>query len=342
MYKSLRIQRIFFLLLLLLAGLNSYAEEQEDDNIRSDKQTRFSVHIDSQVQVITGIQTTELVSTQYSPEIETFAIRVDITPLINTRNEYLLALAKQKTASIKLEQAKRNVQRLKKLQREKAVSIRKLHDQQTLLKIEQARFDSFQQQTDNIRLIFQAQWGNVLSHWFLTEQLASAKIQNILTSPLYLVSQPTATKIASKKIYIQAYGYRDQAQSASLVGIAPAMDASHQQTGSAYYYLSDQPLANLQQRVVAWLPVAGNKLSGVTIPASSLVWHLGQAFVYLKIDNELFKRIKITYKELINSHSYFIQHELQQGDLVVSTGAQMILSEEFRGQIPAEDDDDDD
>jgi hypothetical protein len=39
---------------------------------------------------------------------------------------------------------------------------------------------------------------------------------------------------------------------------------------------------------------------------------------------------------------YFIQQKLQSNDRLVSLGAQTLLSEEFRGQIPAEDDDDDD
>ena len=72
------------------------------------------------------------------------------------------------------------------------------------------------------------------------------------------------------------------------------------------------------------------------------MWHLGLAFVYLQIDDQHFKRIMIEHKRNINASSNFIQRGLQADDILVTTGAQMLLSEEFRNQIPAEDDDDDD
>ena len=81
---------------------------------------------------------------------------------------------------------------------------------------------------------------------------------------------------------------------------------------------------------------------GIIIPQAALVWHLGQSFVYLQLDDENFKRVKINHKVRVDSHHYFIQHALQTNDRLVSLGAQTLLSEEFRGQIPAEDDDDDD
>ncbi len=51
-------------------------------------------------------------------------------------------------------------------------------------------------------------------------------------------------------------------------------------------------------------------------------------------------RVKISQKQHLNSESIFIQQPLKEGDNLVITGAQMLLSEEFKGQIPAEDDDD--
>ena len=103
-----------------------------------------------------------------------------------------------------------------------------------------------------------------------------------------------------------------------------------------------QAFSDYHQRVVVWLSLKEEKISGFIIPASALVWYLGQAYVYIQIDDELFKRIRISQKKLVSTKSYFIQQPLQDGDMLVSTGAQMLLSEEFRGQIPAEEDDDDD
>ena len=342
MLKSLPIHRIFFLL-LTLAWLNSYADNDDDDvEKRLTNHPDFSVYIDAASQLTAGIEILELHNSQFSPEIETFAVNVDITHLITTRKDYLLAKAQQETTHIKLQQSQKNVLRLQSLQREKAVSGRKLREQQTQVKINQVLFNTAQQQANNIRLYAQAKWGRVLSNWFLNKADPSDDMLSSLNRPLYLVYLPAQISTPSKTIFIQPFGLREKAQSATLITAAPVFENIQQQAGTPFFYLSDQAVQGNHQRVAAWLSKDEEKLSGVIIPASALVWHLGQTFVYLQVDNEHFKRIKITRKTLIHSDAYFIKQELKQGDQLVSVGAQMLLSEEFRSQIPADDDDDDD
>ena len=119
----------------------------------------------------------------------------------------------------------------------------------------------------------------------------------------YLVYLPAEITAPSKSIFIQPSGLREKAQPASLVSAAPTLANISQQSGTPFYYLSDQPVQAGQQRVAAWLPLNTTKTTGVIIPASALVWHLGQAFVYLQLNNEQFKRIKINEKKLIHSNA---------------------------------------
>ncbi|OQK18134.1 hypothetical protein AU255_09920 [Methyloprofundus sedimenti] len=338
MFKSLPIISIFFLL-LALAGPKSYAEV---DNNHAINPADFSVFIDQTTQQATGIKTLELRNSQFSPEIETFAIHVDLSPLINVRKDYLLAKVQQETAYIKMQQSQRNVQRLQSLQRDQAVSTLKLRDQQVQLKIDQALFNTAEQQANTIQLFAQAKWGEILSSWFLNDAPPSDNMLSTLKRSLYLIYLPPQISVPGKTIFIQPFGLREKAQSASFIADAPIFENTQQQqqAGTPFFYLSDQVVQHYHQRVTAWLPINEEKLTGIIIPASALVWHLGQAFVYLQVDDEQFKRVKITQKKLVHSDAYFIQNELQHGDKLVSIGAQMLLSEEFRNQIPAEDDDD--
>ncbi|WP_428355899.1 hypothetical protein [Methyloprofundus sp.] len=334
MFNPLPILSIFFLLLALICqpGL------ADDDAIQH---SYTGVVIDEATQIATGIKTLELQFTQNNPEIETFAVRVDLSTLINLRKDYFLAKAKQQTAQIKLQRSQKNVLRLQHLQRDKAVSTRKLHEQQTLLKIDQTTFNAAQLQSNNILLYAQVKWGRILSDWYLSSASPSKNMLKTLDHGLYLVSLPPQIQTPSNRIFIQPLGLREKAETASLVSAAPINENNLQQAGATYFYLGDPPVKEHFQRVTAWLPLNAAEATGVIIPASALVWHLGQAYVYLQLDDEQFKRIKITQKKLIHSDAYFIHKELQQGDKLVSIGAQMLLSEEFRSQIPAEDDDDD-
>lgn len=337
MYRLLPSPSLFFLIFWSFISLNSYA----DADLDPDQQTAFSVRMGDKIQVEAGIQTQKLIASQLTPELKSFAIRVNLAPLIKVRSEYLLARTEQEAMRSELEQAQRNFQRSSKLLHEKAISPRKLHEQKTLLKVAQIRFDSAQQQLDNFLLYSQLQWGKDLSKIFLTKGLPSSSMQDMLDRPLYLIHLPIQSTTVSETIFVHAFANREQAQTATLIANAPPAKTELRQAGPAFFYLSDQVITDQHQRVAAWIPVAGEKLSGVIIPTSSLVWHLGQAYVYLQLDDELFKRIKITDKRLISNTSYFTQNALQQDDILVTTGAQLLLSEEFRDQIPDEDDDDD-
>ena len=339
MLKS-RYLKIIVFLLLSLNVLNCYANDK-DNNTSSRTAEAFTVHIDATIINATGILTQKLHSTQFSPAIETFATRVNISPLIDTRKEYFTALAKQTIAHIQLKQSLLTTHRIEKLQREKAVSTRKLLTQKSQLEIDKANFKAAKHQTENIRLHTQSEWGNVLSQWFLTEEIPASKMLSALNKPLYLIYLPISVTAPMPTVTIHPFGLREKAQSVSLISSAP-INYTHQQAGTPFFYLSNKGFNAYHQRVVAWLPLKEEKLSGFIIPVSAIVWHLGQSYVYIQVDDELFKRIKITRKKLVSTESYFIQEPLQEGDILVSTGAQVLLSEEFRGLIPAEDDDDDD
>jgi hypothetical protein len=55
-------------------------------------------------------------------------LAMPLAPLINIRKDYFLAKSQQQSAHIKLQHSQKNVQRLRALQRDQAVSTRKLHE----------------------------------------------------------------------------------------------------------------------------------------------------------------------------------------------------------------------
>ncbi|NOQ14868.1 MAG: hypothetical protein GQ583_10395 [Methyloprofundus sp.] len=336
MLKSHYLKTIF----LLLSSLGSLHSDA-NDNAPARLLEAFTVSIDSTIISATDIQTQKLHSSQLDSEVKTFATRINLASLIDTRKDYLTALAKQTTTHITLKQSQQNVRHLQNLQRENAVSTRKLLAQKNQLELDKANFDIARQQSDNIRLQAQSKWGKVLSHWFLTEPPPYTNMLSTLNKAVYLIYLPVPLISPMTKVSIHPYGLREQAQPASLISSAPIYSIQ-QQTGAPFFYLSDQAIDTYHQRVAVWLPLKTGKTSGFIIPASAIVWHLGQAYIYLQVDDEVFKRVKISRKKLLSSDSYFIQDSLQEGDILVSMGAQMLLSEEFRGQIPADDDDDDD
>ena len=89
--------------------------------------------------------------------------------------------------------------------------------------------------------------------------------------------------------------------------------------------------------ITAWLASETNQQTGVIFPKSALIWSMDQAFVYLKMDGDKFSRRAVNNYATTNT-GYFISHTLKPGEQVVTIGAEMLLSEELRGQLSNDDD----
>jgi hypothetical protein len=90
--------------------------------------------------------------------------------------------------------------------------------------------------------------------------------------------------------------------------------------------------------VDAAVPAGSGTIAGVSVPVQAIVWQGGAPCVYVQLDAERFvRRMLSAYRE--NGESWFVSGALNPGDRVVVTGAQMLLSEELRWQIPEERDD---
>ncbi len=137
-----------------------------------------------------------------------------------------------------------------------------------------------------------------------------------------------------KIIDVEASGKRSAAIKAELVSAALQTDASMQ--GESYFFQADGSHIRTGMRVAAWIPEQGENQVGINIPKSALVWHLDQAFVYVKTAEEQFSRRNIEQFSPVNE-GYFVNRGLNTGELLVVTGGQMLLSEEFKGQIPDDD-----
>ena len=137
-------------------------------------------------------------------------------------------------------------------------------------------------------------------------------------------------------IYIGASGNRSKAHKAKLISVAAQTETAAQ--GESYYFQTDDKNIITGMNVTAWIPEQNVQMTGVIIPKSALIWYMDQAFVYLKTAEETFSRRTLD-RYSASADGYFIFDAIKPGEQVVTKGAQMLLSEELRGQIPSEDDD---
>jgi hypothetical protein len=289
-------------------------------------------------QKVSGLTVQALNALAFQPEITAYGKVVDLQPLLALHVRYQSASTEVEIASAAVELAQTNRNRLMTLHREDIVASRDLAQAEAQYQADRAKLEAARRLMREIRHEAQQSWGDQLTH--LAFDGESRLFQEFLSRSrvLLLIAMPGGQSMPphTQVLFIARESDRSAAHQAEFISPAPKTDDLVQ--GETYFFHAPSNQLRAGMRVNAWLPVNGKPLAGVAIPLSALVWHAGRPWVYRQADEETFIRTEITaYREYGNF--WFVDQGFSAGDKIVATGGQMLLSEEFRGDIPDEDDD---
>lgn len=325
--------------ILILGIAPAIADNDDKPQPKAQGVAGHSIVLDDKAQKLAGLQTVILEAVTTHPEFTAYGKAVNIQPLIELRHRYLVSLTEHSSAKAKFNQAEQSISRQQDLYRHGAGSKRSLQEQQSQWKTNKAQVEAAQIQGKAIVDEALLKWGKTLTEWALSTD--SDKLSAFLSGQqtLLQITLPADKQLVNdvQTIYVEASGNRSAADKASLISVAPQTDNTVQ--GESYFFQTSGRHIRTGMRVAAWIPEQGENQPGVIIPKSALVWHLNQAYVYIKTDADRFSRRNIDSFSATTG-GYFVNSGLNPGEQLVVTGGQMLLSEEFRGQIPNEDDDD--
>jgi hypothetical protein len=306
--------------------------------LRADDDTQRSsntLKVDVATQTLAGIETQTLKLVDYHAEFTAFGKAIALQPLLALRSRYLALLAEQRSTTAKFNQATQSIARQQALYNNGISSKRTLQDQQMVWHADKARLDASQFQAQAIADEARLNWGETLADWVLSSN--PDKLNRFLSGQhtLLQITLPVNKQlsVAYPVIYVEASGHRDQAETAEFIAAAPQAEGTA--AGASYFFQTRSQRIRPGMSVNAWLTEQSDEAMGVIIPKSALIWSMNQAIVYIKIDSEHFSRRVIT-DYYAAAEGYFVSTALHANEHIVSTGGQMLLSEELRGQIPDE------
>ena len=324
----LRLSAAFALLFVFLPA-RVYADENTTSANR--------LKLDTAAQKGAGLQTVIVEAGVLRPEYVATARALGIQPLLELRARYRVALAEQAAFDAQLRKSAESIKRTQTLFNEGIAARRILEEKQALWRSDKAQRGAQQSRISAIEEAAKTAWGSKLSGWTLGA--ADDRLREFVEGSrvLLLVTLPTGKTLASRaSILIDPEGNRRRAQSAEYLSAAPQSDETIQ--GQSYFFFADDSRIRPGMTASAWLADGdAQQVAGVTIPDAALVWSMDQAFVYVKTADDAFSRRPITHFSP-TSDGYLVQQDLRVGEEIVSVGAQQLLSQEFRGQIPDEDD----
>jgi hypothetical protein len=176
-------------------------------------------------------------------------------------------------------------------------------------------------------------WGPALASWL---EQGSPRLNALLAQRMFLLqvtSMNGGLQAAPRQAIVRfADGTHTSAQ---LISLLPQLD-QRLQTPSFLY------LAPAHSGLIAGmnLPVfltAGAARGGVLVPISAAVWWQGKAWCYVELSPGKFTREQVSTVNPLDS-GWFVTEGIAPRTRVVISGAQTLLSEEFRSQIQTDED----
>jgi hypothetical protein len=137
--------------------------------------------------------------------------------------------------------------------------------------------------------------------------------------------------VAVTTAQVAVLGREDRPLRADRIAIAASVDPKTQ--GQPFVFRVSDPSLSLRpgSSVTAYLEIPGPPRRGVVVPRSAVVRQSGKAWVYVQTAAELFARREVVLEE-VAAEGWFTR-SLSASDRIVTTGAQTLVSEEFKSQI---------
>lgn len=312
------------------------ADDESDKTKYQQASAHSAVVIDNKTQAASGLKTLVVTSVRQQAEYEVIGKVISIEPLMALRERYLVTKAELAGAEARLRQACQSLKRQQELFQNGVVAKRLMQDQEAQVLSDQAVVDvgraRLMKTANEARLL----WGEKLSELALSEK--ANNLAGFFSGNEFLLQiiLPTDKQLDSKidTIVVEPNGNRSKAYPSALLSRSAQVDYAI--PGESYFFKAKADNLRIGMKITAWIPEHSGTELGVTVPASALLWYMGQVYVYVKTGNDIFIRRMITSFTPV-PEGYFISKGVHANEEIVTTGGQMLLSEELRNQIPDED-----
>ena len=277
----------------------------------------------------TGIVATPLRGVSHQQEVRAYGVVLSMQDLIDLNNRYVAAQSQLEKAHAVLETSRREYERLRALHGdEHNISDKAFQAAEGAWRSDQANLRAAQEALNAVTRNAQQQWGDVLVKAVLQGSPLFTRFVNHQEA-LLQITAPSGAPVSPPPPTAKVEAARGTFVTATLLSPAPKTDPRFQ--GVSFFYRAAATALLPGMTVTAYLPL-GSALEGVVIPASAVVWWQGAAWAYVQQKPGRFVR-RILSTDYPVEGGWFVAKGFESGGMIVVTGAQQLLSQEFRAQI---------
>lgn len=316
-------------------------EEIESASRVNSEDGKTVIEVNQATQIQSDIRTSPVQITTYSDNILSYGNVVSIAELVQLRGSFIAAQSEAMLVNNALNANTQHYERLYALnQDDKNVSDNAVTVALNTVNSDKAKLTAIQSNIRNIEDSIRQQWGNTITA-LATSKPPAPLLNQLIQNQVKLIklTLPFNARTPSKQsiLTIAPTAALNKTVRAHFLSAAPTSNLTMQGKTYFYYAKADFLRADMAVKVLDFNQL-DNPLKGVFIPNSAVVWYAGRPWVYQKTDASAFVRIPIDNDFEIED-GWFYQGSLMAEDEIVTNGAQLLLSEEFKYQITNENDD---
>jgi len=288
------------------------------------------ITLDDRTRQSSGIETTSLMSAPHQQQVRAYAMVLDVARLTDLSNNYENAKAQLQTVQAKLAASKAASERAQSLYKANAaVSLAVVQAAEAAFLADQAALGSAESHLRALSATVYQEWGSVLGKSLIDR---SPMITRLIERQDFLLQVTLPPGVIIPKAPETGAIQTGPAARADIMFISPATRTDPKIQGVSFFYVARAESEVLPgMNVLAFLPT-GKRVDGITVPASAIVWWQDKAWAYRRIDRERFARADIA-TDLPAPGGGYVVEGLPDAVEIVTRGAQLLLSEEFRAQI---------
>jgi hypothetical protein len=294
-----------------------------------------AIILDAATQREDGIETAALTNTRHQDQLRAYGMVVDLQSLTELANGYANAKAQVQTAQAKLISSQTAFERAQKLYKDQQnMSAAQLQAAEAAFRVDQAGLAAAQSQLRTIAVTAQQSWGQALSQALVE---AAPLLARLISRQDVLLQVTVRPGQAGVRPPVNAAVQLDKGPRVPLQFVSAATKTDPRIQGLSFFFTAPAESGLLPgMSVVALLP-NGRTVEGAVVPASAVVWQQGRAWAYFRTGSQSFARRAVATDLPAPGGGYVVKGLPDEAEVVVQ-GAQTLLSEEFRTQMPADQD----
>ena len=288
------------------------------------------ITLDAEARAQSGIETAVPATRRLRRQLRAYATVLDPGPLTRLRSRYAQAGARQQVAQAKLAASKTAFERAQGLYRDgRNASLAEMQAAEAAYRSDQADLSAARAELAALAASARQAWGTALGKALVAGTPAIERLIERRELLLQL-TLPPGRALAQPPAQASLETGRGRRAAIALVSPAPRTDPRIQ--GESFFYTAPAARGVLPgMELLAWLP-SGAPVEGAVIPPQALVWWQGSAWIYRRTGPSTFARLRVATDQPAPGGGYVVR-SLAAGSEIVTRGAQLLLSEEFRARI---------